>query len=316
MTRTLKLLLLAAIALAPGCRTTGWPWARQTVSAPVLFNGNPTRDEVLLALRSNSDRIRTLQAQGGSVSVPGAPAISADVALERPGRFRFRAGSTLFGAQVDAGVNDEMFWFWTAQAPTPSVFYARLDQLAASPVRNQLSIDPRWLVDALGIVQIDPNQPIDGPVAAGVDRVELKTKLVTPAGSFTRLLYVHNRYGWLVEQHLQDDRGRLVVSSRLSQHQFYPLDNVSLPQRIEVQAPDSQLRFQLDVARWGVNQPIAGGEVFAFPREQLAAYPLVDIAAPGFTPPGYNGPPQYTPSPAPTGGMPSALQYRGESMLR
>jgi hypothetical protein len=62
---------------------------------------------------------------------------------------------------------------------------------------------------------------------------------------------------------------------------------VSLPKRIEVQVPQGQLRFQLDVAQWQINQPPTDGQnQYELPRTQLGNYRFVDLADPNFVPPG------------------------------
>ena len=51
-----------------------------------------------------------------------------------------------------------------------------------------LAVEPAWLIEALGLVEIDPASVIEGPHAAGGDRVQLRTTLATAGGQYTRLL--------------------------------------------------------------------------------------------------------------------------------
>jgi hypothetical protein len=150
-----------------------------------------------------------------------------------------------------------------------------------------LTIEPPWLIDALGIVEIDPATILEGPIKAGDDRVELKTTMQASAGQFTRLVQIHDKHGYVLEQHLYDQRGQLVASARNSQHEYYHLDGVTLPKRIEVQVPQGQMQFQLDISQWSINQaPPEGQAVFELPRSQLSQYKFVDLADPNFVPPG------------------------------
>jgi len=293
----LKFALLALTALlalgTTGCRWNDW-FRRNSPGAPppIAFSTLPTRDEALAAINANAQRIQTLQAQNATISVPGMPAIGAEVALQRPNLLRFRAGTALLGGQVlDLGSNEEVFWFWTSLGPQSAVYYARHEQFATSPARQMLAIEPAWLIEALGVVEIDPATIIEGPLAADGDRVQLRTTLATAGGQFSRLLIFDKKYAWVLEQHVYDERGQLIASSRTSQHEYQPLDGVSLPRRIEVQIPQGQLRFQLDVARWAINQPtVEGQSLYALPREQLSNYPFVDLADPNFVPPGQSVP--------------------------
>jgi hypothetical protein len=105
---------------------------------------------------------------------------------------------------------------------------------------------------------------------------------------------IHHKQGYLLEQRITDAAGRPVVNARLSQQRHYSLDGVTLPHEIDLHIPNGDLRVQLHVPRYAVNQPFPKGEAtFAFPREQLAEYRMVDIADPNFVPPG-SQPAQYS----------------------
>jgi hypothetical protein len=206
--------------------------------------------------------------------------------MQRPKNLRFRAGTNLLGPELDLGSNDQHFWFWAARAPQPAVFFARHEQFATSPARQMLAIEPAWLIEALGVVEIDPASITEGPLAGDGDRVQLRTRLPSGGGNYSRLIVFDKKYAWVLEQHVYDEKGQLVASSRTSGHEFHALDGVSLPKRIEVQIPQGQLRFQLDIDRWAINQPpVEGQTLFELPRSQLSNYPFVDLADPNFTPP-------------------------------
>ena len=295
-TPQLALFLLAAFA---ALGTSGCRWNRmflfgggaQSAPPPIAFSTLPTRDEALAAINANAQRIKSLQTQGATISIPGVPAIGAEIALQRPNLLRFRAGTNLLGPELDLGSNEEVFWFWAARAPQSAVYYARHEQFATSPARQMLAIEPAWLIEALGVVEIDPATITEGPLAADGDRVQLRTTLATAGGQYSRLLIFDKKYAWVLEQHVYDEQGQLLASSRTSQHEYQQLDGVSLPRRIEVQIPQGQLRFQLDVARWAINQPaVEGQSLYALPREQLSNYPFVDLADPNFVPPGQSVP--------------------------
>ncbi len=312
--RPIAALVLAVLLVGPagGCRWNDWFRKNTGEPPPILFGALPTREEAVAAVNANSGRIQSLHTQGATVSVPGAPAIGAEIALEKPKNFRFRAGTSLLGPELDMGSNALLFWFWAARAPERDVYFARHDLFAASRARQMLPIEPTWLIEALGVVQIDPATILEGPTAAGDDRVQLKTTLNASAGQFTRLIHLDAKHGWVLEQHLYDQGGQLVASARNSQHEYYHLDGVSLPKRIEVRVPQGQMQFQLDIAQWLINQPpVEGQTLFELPRAQLSNYRFVDMADPNFVPPGGTLPTGAPPrtSQAPTAGL--SDRYRG-----
>lgn len=288
-------------AISGGCRTPGWLRRTGADVPPIAFSALPTAAEAVAAVNANTARITTLQSQGATISIPGAPSVSAEIAIERPRRLRLKARTQLTGPELDMGSNDELFWLWAARMPDASVFFARHDQFATSRARQMLAVEPGWIVEALGVVEIDPSTVIEGPVLAGGERIQLKTTVPTGTEQFTRLLVLHHRYGWVLEQHLFDPRGQLLATARNSGHEFHPIDGVSLPRRIEVQVPQGFLKLQLDVDRWSINQAlIEGTATFQLPRDQLSNRAFVDIADPTFVPPIGMGPAQPVAAPRAT----------------
>ncbi len=292
--RLLVTILLAAVAPA-GCRSTHWLRRGGGDPPPIAFAALPSPQEAVLAVNANTQRVQSLQTHGATVSIPGAPSIGAEIQIERPRRLRFRAGTQLLGPELDLGTNDELFWLWVARMPDSALYFARHDQFAISRTRQLLALEPAWLIEALGLVEIDPGSVIEGPHEGGNDRVRLMTTLPASGRPYTRLLILHSKYAWVLEQHVYDERGQLIASATSSGQEFSSLDGVSLPKRIEVNMPLGQMRFQLDVSRWGINQPLADAGLFDLPRASLGNYPLVDLADPNFVPPGGLAPPPPAP---------------------
>lgn len=277
-------ILLAALVVA----TNGCSWSnlfRRTTrdATPVAFTqpGMPTFEQISSAVNTNSGRVKQLSSEGGSLRVPGAPAISADVALERPLKFRFRGSTTFTGPEVDIGSNDQLFWFWAGRAPQPALFFSTHQNFARSPLRAQFPVEPSWLIEGMGLTELTPQYPWEGPVAAGIDRIELRARVNTSAGDLYKIVTVHNRFAWVMETKLTDARGSLVAQSKMSEHQFYHVDGVHLPQKMEISIPAMQAAFTLEVSRWRINAPDENSAaLYELPRTQLASYPLVDLAAP------------------------------------
>ncbi len=246
----------------------------------------PTQQQLIAHVNNNSGRVRQLQTEV-RVKAAGFPALKGNLALDRPRRFRLRAG--VFGLQdlgFDMGSNDQEFWLWTKSAAGlnqhPGLFFARHDQLANPQVQRAFPVDPSWLIDALGLVTFNPMGRHEGPTPRGVDQLEIRSYVPSPTGDLTKVTLVHAQYGWVLQQQIYNQRGQLLASARASQHRYYAHAGVSLPQHVDVQlAPGqpSELSFELDMSDYYINQIYGDPEhLWSMPRPQ--GVPIINLADP------------------------------------
>lgn len=250
--------------------------------APAAFVTPPTLDDIIYAVNANTNRVQQLHTDSAWLSLPGLPGLRTTVSLERELRFRLKA--KLIGPELDIGSNDELFWFWAKHTPEPLVFYASHRDFAASPTRGMFPVNPHWLIEAIGLVQLEPGGMHEGPFPRGDGRVEVRTRLAKPAGDMTRVLVIDERYGWILEHHLYDATGRAVASSRTSGHRYNAAAAAALPHRIEIEMPDAQLALTIEVNEYTINS-LYGSPKQLWKMPQFEGYTPVDIAAPQSSPP-------------------------------
>lgn len=277
-------LLLAAIGLA----LSGCNWNRffrqpdRYAQPPQAFQAAPTREELIAKINDNTGRVQTLQASG-SLSIPNLPSLSTEIAFERPQNLRFRAGTRLLGPELDIGSNNDLFWFWANQDPNKALYYARHEQFAQSRTRQAIPVEPSWLKEAIGLIELNPGSPIEGPIPAG-DKVQLRVRQQTGAGEVLKILVLDPKKGIVVEQQLYDPKGQLLGVAKASEHEFHQLDSVTLPHKIDIEIPQAKLQFQIVMDEQVINRPIAGSNTFDLPTAQLAGARPIDIADPNFIP--------------------------------
>ncbi len=126
--------------------------------------GAPTIEQVIHSINANTLRVRQLETNGATVSVPGVPSLQASIAMEPALRFRLRAGTGITGSELDLGSNDEYFWLWAKRNEPPAVFYGRHLDYQRMPPNPVLPVPPSWLIEALGLVRLDPALPYEGPI--------------------------------------------------------------------------------------------------------------------------------------------------------
>ena len=235
-----------------------------TVSQPRILPPSATLNDVIAAVNNNSAKIQSLATDDASISVPFMPSLRAHLYVDRPRRFRLLGETLVTGPEADLGSNDDVFWFWIKRHPQPHVFYCRHDQFDTSLARNLLPVEPTWVIEALGIVTLDPTAQHSGPISTGQGRLRIETPLNTIHGRMTKVTEVDESQGWIVGQHLYDSGQRLVASALASHHGRDPASGVALPARIEIQTPASetapQFSMRLDLKNVRLNQLPANQE--------------------------------------------------------
>jgi hypothetical protein len=312
-------LLLQLIVLATLLPTSGATCSRfrraDDALAPAAFLTPPTLDEIIYAVNANSGRVRALQTDSASLSSQGYPSLRASIAVEPPRRFRLRA--SFLGPELDVGSNDDQFWFWAKSSPEPGVYFARYDQLQSSSVQQLVPVEPAWLIEAFGLVHLEPGGQHEGPVARGDGMLEVRSR-VGAMGQFVRTILIDNKYGWVVQQQVTDTAGRIVAAAKAGNHRFYPEAGASLPHHVEVHIPRAQLTFAIDVSQYSVNQ-LAGDPAQLWGLPQMEGYNLLNLAE---SPLADSAP--WAPSPptplSPDASLPAQVgfqpQYRGYSARR
>lgn len=319
-------LCLTTLLLSAGgasCPTLRQPL---TSPAPTLFAGPPALSEVIAAVNITSGQIRQLQTDSATLSMPGMPSLRASLAAAPPKNFRLRASFIGVGEVLDLGSNEQGFW---AMIDAPqlisdvprAVYFARHDQYLHSEARRMLPIQPQWLVEALGLVYLDPAGRHEGPYQRGPGELEIRTRIPTPEGELTKLIVLHDRFGWIQQQHWYDARGQLLASVFASQHRYDAAVGISLPHLIEIRLPPPAQSLQIQVQNYTVNQLYSDpAQLWTMPA--FSGYPLIDLAAGAPPPAGPAAPPAAPayPPPGPPAAYPSTtgyrLNYRGYSARR
>ena len=245
--------------------------------SPAVFVQPPSAAEIIAAIHANGVQVQRLQAHGAKLSVPGAPALSTSLALERPIRFRMRAGLGLTGTELDLGSNEELFWFWAKRTEPAGVFFARHGEFRHSAANQVLPIPPQWLIETLGLVQVDPTSRIDGPYMRNAGRLEVRASVSSPHGELTKVFVVDDRSGVLLEQHVYDAAGQLLASAIQSQHTYDATHQVTLPRRIDIQLPPAQMSFALTVDHFTINGSF-GEATQLFAPPQIPGAQMVPLA--------------------------------------
>ena len=177
------------------------------------------------------------------------------------------------------GSNDEMFWFWVRRSQPPAIFYCRYDQFATCPARAMIPVEPEWLIDALGVGQLDPGLPYQGPPRAlPHDRLELRAIRETPNGPTTKITIIDAVTAWILEQYVFDAQGHLRASSIAEGYRCDTATRLAMPTAVRIFVPP-QFSLRIELGHVQVNSlPDHPTDLWMMPR--LAGYQAIDLCDP------------------------------------
>ncbi len=275
--QTFRLSLIAvALFAASGanCAHLQNPFHRPT--APAVLSEAPTLGDVTAVVNANSGRVRSLKATGCRVSAGWMPSINADIALERPRRFRLRGQTSITGPEVDIGSNDELLWSWARLMQPAGVYYIRHADFYQSMAPQMMPIDPDWIPEAFGLATFATHEQHQGPNRVGQGRLEIRTMRQTAGGLVTKLTVVEDRTGHVLEQHLYNQQGQNVLSVLTTQHELDVASGAWIPKRIELKAAALESSLKLKLENVQVNS-ISPNDVSLWSKPEIDGYPNVDI---------------------------------------
>lgn len=258
---------------------------------PNVLAETPSLSQVVSAV-NRTDAIRQLSTNSATIKdlVGRAPRLEATVNLERERRFRLRANlSIMLGAALDIGSNDQVFWFeFPDGGITRTMFFARHDAYRRQQHRAIIPIDPAWLIEAIGLVHLDPVRVIAGPVRRSDGLLEVRSRM--PDGTHQQVCYIDPVGGYVTQQlvtrPLAGGGETLVAESRTGDHRYYEGVECVLPHTIQVRllptgGPEMHLR--IEVGDYAVNQLLSGDpNLFVMPQ---TASEIRDLTRLSFRPP-------------------------------
>ena len=274
-------LWIVVFASTSGCLLT-----RPNVDqAPIVFDTPPDRDAIIDAVNANNDRVQQLHSSSVRLTTPrSVGSLRATVDFDRmtgagsPGRFRM-SGSALGSRQIDLGSNDEAYWMWVKQNQPPTVFWGRHQDFYQSAAQQFLPMPPSWLIDALGVVHLDPQGNHEGPYASQTPGLlQLRTRIPTPHGELLRVLEIDQRRALIVQQQIFDERGNLLAIATGSNFRQHLTSRASLPHKVQVNLPAAGLSFDFQVDSYVLNQPITDSSHWEIP--EIPQHRYLDLANP------------------------------------
>lgn len=281
---------------------------------PVVFEQTPTLEQLAEVVNRTSS-VQQLSSNSAKVEVltmPSVPRLQATLNLQRDRRFRLRANLPIvLGVGLDMGSNDEMFWFEVPEGMSKVLYYANHEQYRQQLKRAILPVDPTWIMDALGLVQIDPATVVAGPILRDDGKLEIRSTMSMPDGIYQRVCFIDPSGGYVTDQYLYAPGGNLIAQSQASNHAYYEQQQCALPHKVEIHlapAVGPPLSMRIEIGTYLVNQLLSSDpQLFVMPTSASQSVDLTTLSDPSQMPPAISasGPVNYSAN------APTAYPLRG-----
>lgn len=152
-----------------------------------------------------------------------------------------------------------------------------------------IPIDPNWLIEALGTVELDPRLPFQGPYPTQDKRIQIRVVCETPEGPNLKVISINSVTAWVMQQEIFDAQGRLRARSVVEGYRRNPRTNLYIPTAVRVECPEAQFKMRIDLGGVQVNQ-LQGNPAELWTLPNYPGSPLVDLGNPNM----FSGPPPGT----------------------
>lgn len=247
-------LVTLSIASGTGCvQSSRSSQSYLDAGPPRAMTDGPSKEQIMEVVHRNTVRVRSYTSHSAVISAQGT-SLKADLAVERPRRFRLRGRTALAGPEVDLGSNENLFWVWVRRNEPPALYFCRHDQFINSGARQIIPIEPQWFVEALGLVEFDPQARHKGPFQRQQGILEIHSHYLQRTGDLIKITMVDAQHGWVLEQHLFGPQGERLASTFARAHRRDPATGVVLPEQVEIHVPAVSLSLKIDVRDYRINQ--------------------------------------------------------------
>lgn len=268
-----------------GCRS-GNPFQRRSPSpqsGPVLST-HATVLEILTLVNQNLSRVDSFMTKNATLNGEGVFNLKGEIAFKRPGYFRLIGSHAVTGMELDVGRNADVMWMWIGKAEPKALYYCSNADYGRCEAELNLSVNPAWVVEAMGFGLLNPDIPYEGPFPVDDRHVEIRARETTAGGETrTKSIVINREYGLPAAIRIYDRFQTLVADARVKSYRKDPATGITIPQGVDVNCPKENqgkgMRFSINYGTPVLNQQDASNpHLWSMPVYQ--GYPPTNMAKP------------------------------------
>lgn len=164
-------------------------------------------------------------------------------------KFRLTANS-LFGKELDLGINDQELWYWSKRSKPKGIYYSNIENIDKTMLKAALS--PSWLIKALGLschndknTKIIHNEKNDYIVNMEINHLKQSQTIVT---------IIEKNTNKILENCLYDDKGKIIAKASITQHQI--IDEYTIPKKININWYEEGIQMEWTLNQTNISQKI------------------------------------------------------------
>jgi len=278
-------LLVIVLLLNGGCKTlqTVVFGTKPAAKLPIVFTTTPTLGQVKEEFNKRYAGIQSLSTSTATFSMSSVLITmkSCKIAYEKPKKLRVLGGITGMGTEFDLGSNDELFWFWAKRLEPKAVYYARHDEFANSPSRSIIPIEPEWLIETLGIIELKETDTHEEPKRDEEGNLQVTSYLKTPRGVYPRMITFNPQTGAILKYAIYAPNGLPFVGAILSNHEVDPVTGILYAKKIVITCPEANETITINMGSVSFNSS-GGFSPDAFVMPSYKDYIPVDMCSPEY----------------------------------
>ena len=271
--RIYHLAFIICCFLGTGCNLFGPRPERPDAKAPPIPTGHldkPSPEQLVRYLNRESSRLQSIQTTDLSISVwsqGNSAGLEGTLLCQKPRYFKL-VGKKLGSQEVLVGSNEDRFWFYIKRDPSDALYHCSHTEYAnGSSAELPFPFQPEWVLEALGMGQIDPGARFrvedDKATYRLIEDAKLRGQPIRKVTVFYKGA-AHNEQPQVKARMLYDDRDRLICQATVKS--VRRIGSVTIPQEIKLQWPAQDTTLVLDLGQGVQLNRQLSMEAFQMPR--------------------------------------------------
>lgn len=278
-------LSLTLLSGTGGCRS-GNPFTKKNGDKPVgtaPLSAQATIPEIIQQVNQNVLRIDSFVTKNATLNGKGVFNLKGEIAFKRPNYFRLIGSHAVTGLELDVGRNADVMWMWVGKAEPKAMYYCRNSEYSQCESELNLSINPAWILDAMGFGALDPTAPYESPAPSEDGRhVELRVRETTSSGEIqTRVFVINREYAMPAAIRIYDRFNSLIADARVKSFRQDSATGAVIPAAVEISCPKENqghgMKFSIHFGSPVLNQ-LDASNTHLWTMPQYSGYLPVNMA--------------------------------------